>query len=190
MTAERAPLPGPVILMTGYAGTDLTSLLADDGRRALKERFPVQMLRRMDHIVGICQGPQAADIAAAAAQNAGALICMEIPDGGVLAGLWRISEKAGCGLNVQQSRIPILQETIEIAEFFDVDPYQIRSGGAFLIAAGQESGTGIKETLRRQGIPAARIGNLTEDNDKVLIRPDGGVRYLDKPRGRHLRVIA
>ena len=183
-------MPGPVILMTGYAGTDLTSLLADDGRRALKERFPVQMLRRMDHIVGICQGPQAADIAAAAAQNAGALICMEIPDGGVLAGLWRISEKAGCGLNVQQSRIPILQETIEIAEFFVVDPYQIRSGGAFLIAAGQESGTGIKETLRRQGIPAARIGNLTEDNDKVLIRPDGGVRYLDKPRGRHLRVIA
>ena len=173
MTVKAACGPGSAILMTGYAGTDLTRLLTPAHREALTGRFPLQMIRRLEAAADAQAQPRKEPRA-----ESSAALCLEIPDGGVFAGLWRIAEETGCGLEVTQSRIPILQETIEIAEFFDVDPYLIRSAGSFLIVAEDPA-----------GIPAARIGRLIAGNDKKVLRPDGGIRYIDKPRGRHLKEI-
>ena len=39
-------------------------------------------------------------------------------------------------------KIPIKQHTIEICEYFDLNPYQLMSTGAMLIASDQGTGTG------------------------------------------------
>ena len=42
---------------------------------------------------------------------------------------------SGVGLEIDLKKIPIRQETIEICEFFDLNPYKLLSGGSLLLAA-------------------------------------------------------
>lgn len=82
----------------------------------------------------------------------------------------------GVGLSIDLKKIPVKQETIEICEFFDLNPYELLSGGSLLIAAsdGEELVEGLKET----GVSAAVIGKTTGSNDKI-IRNKEEVRFLE-----------
>lgn len=52
-----------------------------------------------------------------------------ISEGGIFGALWEMADGAGIGLDVALKRIPIQQETVEICEFFGVNPYQMLSTG-------------------------------------------------------------
>lgn len=58
-------------------------------------------------------------------------------EGGILSGLWKMAEASGVGLDVDLRRIPIRQETIEVCERLDVDPYKLESEGTVLLGTGQ-----------------------------------------------------
>ena len=73
--------------------------------------------------------------------------------------------------------IPVRQETIEIAEFFHINPYMMKSSGSVIIAC--EDGAGLLAAMEEAGIPACVIGKVTDNNAKIL-RNDDEVRYLDK----------
>ena len=109
----------------------------------------------------------------------GAGYLTDLSEGGVYAALWRLYVKAKRGFRIEISRIPLLQETIEIANHYDIDPYKMRSAGS-LLAVTRDADALIKR-LRESGIPAARIGALSQDRDKILIQGDE-IRYLDLPQ--------
>ena len=56
-------------------------------------------------------------------------------NGGILSGLWKMAEASGVGMDVDLRRIPIRQETIEVCERLDVDPYKLEAKGSVLIAS-------------------------------------------------------
>lgn len=62
-------------------------------------------------------------------------------------------------------KIPVRQETIEICEYFDVNPYYLYSAGALLV--GTEHGEALVSHLAAQGIFAAVIGRATGGRDRV-----------------------
>ena len=76
-------------------------------------------------------------------------------------------------------KIPVRQETIEICEYFDINPYNVLSGGSLLAAA--KEGTALAEALTRKGIPTVVIGRLTKGNDRILWN-EGNKRFLDRPQ--------
>lgn len=90
-----------------------------------------------------------------------------------------MADGAGIGLDVALKRIPIQQETVEICEFFGVNPYQMLSTGAALIAAAD--GEGLVQKMALEGIPSAVIGRTTSGKERIL-RNGEEVRYLDKPQ--------
>lgn len=100
-----------------------------------------------------------------------------LSDGGVFAGLWNMGEAAGVGLNVYMKDIPVRQETVEICNFFDVNPYQMQSEGSCLLLT--ENGYRLKRSLREKGISSEIIGFTTENNDRVVINREEK-RYLQK----------
>ena len=73
-------------------------------------------------------------------------------------------------------KIPVRQETIEICEFYDLNPYEFLSGGALLMVT--ENGDALVEALMQEGISAAVIGMTTGGNDKI-IRNQDETRYLE-----------
>ena len=123
---------------------------------------------------------------AAVAVKSGVRAIHDVSSGGIYASLWEMSEKAGCGLEVDLRKIPVRQETIEICEFFELNPYQLMSGGALLIATGD--GKGLVKKLEDEGIPATVIGALKEGNDKIIVNGDEK-RFLESPQADEIHKV-
>ena len=90
-----------------------------------------------------------------------------------------MADQSGVGLEVDLKKIPVRQETIEICEYFDVNPYYLYSAGSLLV--GTEHGEALVSHLAAQGIFAAVIGRATGGKDRV-IRNGEECRYLDRPK--------
>lgn len=103
---------------------------------------------------------------------------MQVGEGGIFAALWRLACKSGTGLEADMKKISIRQETIEICEYFRINPYQLASAGTLLVVTGH--GEQLRESCAREGIHASVIGQLKENHDKV-IRNGEDVRYIDRP---------
>ncbi len=112
-------------------------------------------------------------------RNEGDLMVSEpVGEGGVLAALWNMAERYQTGLTVYLRQIPIHQETIEICEALELNPYGLLSGGCTLFAANH--GNDLLRCLGEAGIHGAVIGKVTEGQDRLLIH--GEVRsYLNRP---------
>ena len=100
-------------------------------------------------------------------------------DGGILSGLWKMAEASGVGMEVNLRKIPIRQETIEVCERLDVDPYKLEAAGSVLFGTAQ--GDALVRELETRGIHAAVIGHAGKGNDRLL--HSGEItRYLERPR--------
>ena len=101
----------------------------------------------------------------------------DLGTGGVLSGLWKMTEASGTGLRADLRAIPVRQETIEICERLDVNLYKLLSDGAVLL--GCTDGAKVVQECLHQQIPAAVIGKAVEGNDRLLY--SGGLtRYLER----------
>lgn len=58
----------------------------------------------------------------------------QIGKGGILTALWKLCDRNKWGLKYSLRKIPILQGTIEIANYFDLNPYRLLTNNAFIIA--------------------------------------------------------
>lgn len=167
--------PGQEIVITKWVGLEATALLASEREQELKKRFPAELIETAEEFAGYLSAVKEAS----AAQECGANAMYALSEGGVFAALWEMASAAGVGMDVDLKKIPIRQETVEICEYFGINPYQILSSGSMMIAA--DNGWALVRELEKSGIPAAVIGTFTSGNDRI-IRNGGECRYLDKPQ--------
>ena len=116
---------------------------------------------------------------AATAVKSGGCTMHDISEGGVFAALWEMAEGAGVGLTIDMKKLPLRQETVEVCEFCNVNPYELRSGGSLIIASPE--GTAVVEALAAEGIPAVIVGRFTDSNERLILNEDE-VRYMDRPQ--------
>lgn len=163
------------IVAAGWVGMEGTLILTADCREKLRERFPESLLARTDLPPEELSVLRAAEIAA----EEGADLMVNLSDGGFMAGLWEVSKKADSGLEIDLKKVPILQETIEITEYFGVNPYLMKSEGCILVIS--REGNRLADRLMGEGIFASKIGFLTDTKDKI-IRNGEEIRHLDRPQ--------
>ena len=166
MTPGGRVLPGQDIVVSKWVGLEGTAMVAKALRDKLKERYPLYLIdegEAFSQLMSIV--PEAA-----VAMNTGAAAMHDVSEGGIFAALWELAESAGVGLEIDIKKIPIKQETVEICEFFDINPYKIVSGGCLLIAT--EDGNQMVRELEKAGIHAVVIGKATDSNDRVLLNEE------------------
>lgn len=170
---------GMDIVMTKDAGTEGAVMLAFEREEELLKRFSpafVEQIQRMfDRISAVKE--------AEAAVRYGVKAMHAVGEGGVFGALWELAEAAGLGLEVKVREIPIRQETVEVCEFFQVNPYQIPSAGSLLIVT--EEGHRLAEEFTQRGFCAAVIGRITEGKERVLFQEEEK-RYLEPPKMNEL----
>lgn len=173
---------GRDILLTGWIGLEGMLRIIGEWEHELRDRFTPTFIRQMkafdSEICGLGK--------IRAAQDAEIFLVRQITEGGILAALWRLSEETGMGMSLDMKKISIRQETIEVCEHFRLNPYQLTSGGSFLMLA--EHGEAAAEKLRQKGIAAVVIGRLTDGNDKVMHNGED-VRYIDRPGADELMKV-
>ncbi|HIX72799.1 MAG TPA: hydrogenase maturation factor [Candidatus Anaerobutyricum stercoripullorum] len=167
--------PGMDIIVAGTVGREGAAILAHRREKELLTRYPAFFVEEAKSLFD--DGSMAA--AAAAARQAGTAYIHDVREGGIFAALWELAAAGKVGIDTELKRIPIRQHTIEVCEFFRLNPYMLRSGGTLLLAC--DNGERVTAALAGAGILAAVIGRTTDNNDKI-IRYDDEIRYLEPPK--------
>ncbi len=173
--SERRTAPGDDIVISKWVGLEGTALLAKRHSEELASRYPLHMIEEaagFEKYLSII--PEAAT-----AEKSNVSTMHDVSTGGIFAALWELAESAGVGLSIDLKKIPIRQETVEVCEFFGISPYELLSGGSLLMTA--KNGEDLVLALSAEGIPAAVIGKITGDNDRVVINEDEK-RFLERPK--------
>lgn len=167
-------VPAQDIVLTKWIGMEGMLRILDEKEAELKTRFSTSFLKQMS----IYKSHVFAQKEIELARKNGVRHIYQIGEGGVFAGLWNLAKEMETGLEVDLKKIPVLQETIEVCEFFRLNPYQLTSTGTMLMIT--NDGENLVEVLNEQGIPAVLIGKITDNNDKIL-RNSEEIRYIDRP---------
>lgn len=168
--------PGMDIVMSKDIAIEGTALMAYANEEMLCERFQrsfVDMAKRAIEDISIVKE------AAIAAEN-GVAAMHDISNGGAFGALWELAAGVNLGLSVYLDKISVRQETIELCEILDINPYTLVSGGALLMVT--EDGAGLENALNEAGIKASVIGQITADKDRVIIKGEDR-RFLEPPKG-------
>ena len=167
--------PEQDIVVTKWIGLEATTILAKEREEELRKRFPAGIV---DTAIGFDQYLSVVPESRIAMKH-GVTAMHDITEGGVFGALWEMTSGAGVGREVDLKKIPIRQETVEICQYFDLNPYQIMSSGSMMIAT--DDGYELVRKLEKAGIHAAVVGRTNAGNDRIL-RNGEDVRYLDKPQ--------
>lgn len=172
----KKPLAGQDIVMTKWAGMSGTWLLEQKYHDAFVKKYNPDIAEAIFKMSGDFSVSMEAKIAA----NHNACAIFDLSESGVFGGLWEAAAAGNVGLSVELKKIPLKQETVELCDFIDVNPYLLPSLGALLIAC--DHGEQLVRGLRQEGIAAAVIGSFTSSNDRIIVNDDE-TRYLEPPRG-------
>ncbi|MBQ7839499.1 MAG: hydrogenase maturation factor [Lachnospiraceae bacterium] len=161
---QRAQKPaGSQIVMTKWAGLEGSTILANACESRLAERYPSYLIDEAKNFMRYLFVTQEA--AAAVKSGVGAMCA--VSEGGVFHALWTLAERAGVGLEIDLKKIPIRQETVEICNWLDVNPYELAGNGSLLCIA--KDGEALVDELQKEGVFAAVIGRVTDNNDRVIL---------------------
>ena len=163
------------LVVAGTVGREGAAMLAAEYAKRLEERYAPSYIEAAKHLFDDGSMTAVADIL----QEKEVVSVHDVREGGIFAALWEMAAAANVGLSIDLKNIPIKQHTIEVCEYFNLNPYMLRSGGTLLLACA--NGARIVEQLKNARVQAAVIGQTTAGNDR-LIRYDDEARFLEPPK--------
>ena len=175
MVSTGGALPGMDIVLTKWIGLEGTSIIAKDHEQELRSRLPQSLIdtaKDFDQYISVLPESRIAVEQGVAAMH-------DVTEGGIFGALWEMGEASGVGMDIDLKSIPVRQETIEVCEFFGINPYELISSGSMLMATAD--GNGLVRALRDAGVASAVIGKSNSSNDRRIISGDE-VRFLEPPK--------
>ena len=175
---------GDKLILTKSAGIEGTAILATDREAQLSKTFNPTLLETAKGFynqISIVKD-------ALTAYRAGGVHAMHDPtEGGILNGIHEMADAAGLGVRVVEEKIAVEPETAKICRFYEIDPLQLMSSGALLIAAESHASDKIVDSLYREHIYAEVIGEFgSNPNKRVLIHKNDSAEMLPRPISDHL----
>lgn len=165
--------PGQDLVVAGTIGKNGVRAALSAKEKEISARFPEWFVKRIRE-----QADKKLELTPEMFDACGAGEWEEISEGGILAALWTISGAYEQGISFELRKIPVAQETIEICELFDLNPYRLASGECLLMAV--ENGGDAVRILSEAGIPSAVIGKV----EKGIARKMTGIGttgFLERP---------
>lgn len=167
--------PKQDLVVTKWVGLEGSSIIAKEKEEFLADKLPGEMIetiKEFDRFLSVMPESRIA-------MEVGVSAMHDVTEGGIFGAIWEMAEASHVGVTVDLKKIPIRQETIELCEVFDLNPYMLISSGSMLI--GTEHGNLLVEKLEQAGIHGVVIGYTTEGNDRIVVNGDER-RYLEPPK--------
>lgn len=108
----------------------------------------------------------------------GATECEPVAEGGIWTALWNLSGAYDVGIEFTLQQVPVKQETIEVCERYDLNPFRLLSDNCVVLTA--DNGHRMAEVLAAKGVPAAVIGHINPGCKREVY--NGEVRgFMERP---------
>ena len=154
-------IKGLEIVIAGYVAEEGLKQLLEDPAMVAKASSLLSE-RVMERAAKPATCPEAA-----VAVKSGAQFLITAEGEGIYDVLYKIAEAGDAGLTVYLRRIPIRQETIEVCNELEKNPYYLDSTGCMVFLT--DKAFTLECKLQEQGIPAMAAGFLTKEKDKVIL---------------------
>jgi hydrogenase maturation factor len=169
--------PGDVLLVTKGLAIEGTALLARERADELKARIgeaAVQAAANLLHDPGISIVKEAE-----IARRSGGITALHDPtEGGFATAVRELAMLSGTGVEIDGTSVPVLPETIAVADALDLDPLGMLASGSLLIASRPEAVTTIVRDIEAARIPVKIVGTLTDTPSSFTLIYDGTRRDL------------
>lgn len=173
MQEEKKQYAGMDLLVFGWVGGRGTVEIVKEGRAVLSRTLPEDFLEEITE----WQMPTEPDWQALGAERV-----WSVGEGGLFAALWQMALDTGCGFRLDLKALPLRQETIEVCEVFDLNPYQLDAGCYLVLAPhGNDMLWRCRQLGLALGAPLTLVGKLAADRDKAIYNGEN-IRYLDRPK--------
>lgn len=166
--------PGTSLLVLGNIGLKGTKIMAYEGENKLSTRYNPDFIKKAALLYDEADGSE--DLLKLLEDNPYKIVS----EGGIFRALWDISVEYKIGFDVDIFDIPVRQETIELSNYFDVNPYEMVSEKCVLALV--RGGRTIVNALKETEIPCAIIGEVTAGNDKIVRHQDGALHLRPAKR--------
>lgn len=177
---------GQDLVAVGFAGLAGTIVIAERKRQELNSRFAAGYLERLAIFDEYNAALEEKRHELRSWEIFGAVECEPAGEGGILNAVWNLSGAYRLGVEFSLRRIPIRQETIEICEFFGLNPYRLYSRGCWLLTS--ENGGRTVEELKTKGFGGAVIGRITKGISRIVA--DAGQHgFLNRPQPDELEKV-
>ena len=170
-----AARPNDQIVVTKWAGLSGTYTIAKERQVILKQRYTSKFIEQALSYEDYLQYDKEYEVL----ETMGYHALVEASYGGIFGALFQLGYDSDLGVMVDLEKLPILQQTIEFCEFYQLNPYLLHSSGAMVIATG--NGEALVFQLKRMGMEAAVVGHMTEDKARIVYLKEE-CRYLVPPR--------
>ena len=175
---------GDKLILTKSAGIEGTAILASDRQTQLGKIFNPEIL---ESARGFYKQISVVKDALTAYRSGGVHGMHDPTEGGILNGIHEMADAADLGVGIFEERITVEPETAKICRFYEIDPLQLISSGALLIAADPQAADKIIESLCQEHIYADVIGEFNPNSNKrILMHADDSAEMLPRPVSDHL----
>lgn len=178
-TQKKEVKPGFDIVSVGACGMLGTNLLLETEKTKLQDRFAQSFLNQAEFeekelsISKVCQTVKEENLI----QTGRICYAHDVSEGGIYQALWQVGEWINKGIMIENQDILIRQETIEICEALDLNPYQIDGAGCLLLVC--EKGRIVSDTLQKKGFEAKVIGKVTQGKERLVTITESDIRKLE-----------
>lgn len=101
---------------------------------------------------------------------------------GIWGGLYEMAQASGCGLRVDQDRIPIQPVVRKTAELFEFDPFCSISEGTLITMVDGREADALQGALRARDILSAICGEVVPQKQGLMLLHKGGKAVLEHPK--------
>lgn len=179
------------LIVTGYIGLGGTAALAGSFKEKIDARFPrylsreaaadgnPEKLRKEEaHALEMIENFAGGKEAFLPDTDGERVFLVKAGEGGFLTAMYDLATMSGMGFETDLRRVPIKQETIEICELLEVNPYRLYCGGCLILMI--RDGDILVSELEKEGIHAVVIGHTNDKRSHILMN-DGTESHLNRP---------
>lgn len=165
-----------LVYIKGFVGNLGTKILIENKYDELSKYFNAEFLKKiLNDINGGVNPPlfmSGSSVSDSDIETDAANIIVDrenITRGGLLTALWKICDRNKCGLRYTLSKVPILQGTIEISNYFDLNPYRLLTNNSEILLVDDSM---EDDDINNNAAYGSLIGHITKDKKRVRIDND------------------
>ena len=172
---SEKPMAGDKVVIIGDAGSFGAAAITEKRRSDMTSRFAESY---MDGIIApysigwdnIFVGEIVQKMV-----EAGAIYLHDVTFGGIYRTLLEVSEYSGLGIEVRHEDIPTKQSTIEVCEFWNLNPYKLLGTGGLVAVFREEDAEKLFENIHDElsgnlaGYSVSLAGELTQLKERLIL---------------------
>ena len=164
---------GQDLVVAGYAGLAGTVKLAEAAKEELSRWFSDEYMEEIADAAPLCP------VSPEFWRSCGAAEWEPAGEGGILTAIWNLTGAYETGVEFYLRQIPMRQETVEVCERLELNPYRLYSLGCVLLTA--DNGGQLVRILAEKYIPAQVIGRVNKGIAREMIVQEGR-GFLERPQ--------